>query len=68
MNRATWTWYCEMAKGKSVNTDEWANFKAQIQQSNIPILVEVFDWAQLPASFHIINILKNYVVLKDAKA
>jgi predicted nucleotidyltransferase len=26
--------------------------KEKIQQSNIPILVELFDWARLPESFH----------------
>lgn len=28
------------------------NLKEQIQQSNIPIVVELFDWARLPKSFH----------------
>lgn len=26
--------------------------KENIQQSNIPIIVELFDWARLPESFH----------------
>ena len=26
--------------------------KEKIQQSNIPIVVELFDWARLPESFH----------------
>lgn len=29
-----------------------SNLKEQIQESNIPILVELFDWARLPESFH----------------
>lgn len=28
------------------------NIKEKIRESNIPILVDVFDWARLPASFH----------------
>ncbi|WP_395946463.1 nucleotidyltransferase domain-containing protein [Caedibacter taeniospiralis] len=38
-------------------------FKDAIQTSNIPILVQVLDWARIPQSFHS-NILKNYAVLK----
>ncbi len=28
------------------------DLKAKIRESNIPIIVELFDWAQLPESFH----------------
>lgn len=42
--------------------DELLDFKEQIQQSNIPILVQVFDWKKLPKSFHD-NILANYEVI-----
>ena len=28
------------------------DLKDKIQQSNIPIVVELFDWARLPESFH----------------
>ncbi len=28
------------------------DIKGKIQQSNIPIVVELFDWARLPESFH----------------
>lgn len=38
------------------------DFKEKIQNSNIPILVELFDWARLPETFHK-NILTNYEVL-----
>ena len=36
--------------------------KDKIQDSTIPILVELHDWARLPESFHK-NILKQYEVL-----
>jgi predicted nucleotidyltransferase len=36
--------------------------KEKIQESNIPILVELFDWARLPESFHR-NIKDCYEVL-----
>ncbi len=42
--------------------DDLVNFKKRIQHSNIPILVQVFDWKRLPDSFHR-NILENYEVL-----
>ena len=38
------------------------HIKKQIQHSNIPIIVELFDWAQLPETFHK-NILSNHEVL-----
>ena len=28
------------------------DLKEKIQESNIPIVVEIFDWARLPESFH----------------
>ena len=38
------------------------DFKEALQESNIPILVQVFDWARLPESFHA-NILEGYAVV-----
>ena len=32
--------------------DVLLDLKDKIQQSNIPIVVELFDWARLPQSFH----------------
>jgi uncharacterized protein len=32
--------------------DVFLKLKDQIQQSTIPIIVEIFDWARLPESFH----------------
>ncbi|MYB76859.1 MAG: nucleotidyltransferase domain-containing protein [Chloroflexi bacterium] len=37
-------------------------FKAALEQSNIPILVQAHDWARLPESFHR-EIERNHVVL-----
>jgi predicted nucleotidyltransferase len=39
-----------------------ADLKEQIRESTIPILVDLFDWARLPASFHR-NIEAGYEVL-----
>lgn len=36
--------------------------KEKIKYSNIPILVEIFDWARIPESFHK-NILTSHEVL-----
>jgi uncharacterized protein len=40
----------------------YLNLKEKIQESNIPIVVELFDWARLPESFHK-NILAQHEVL-----
>jgi len=45
---------------------ELVDFKHQIQQSNIPILVQVMDWNKIPESFHK-NILKKYEVIYAVK-
>jgi len=42
--------------------DVLMQLKDKIQQSNIPILVELFDWARLPTGFHK-NILAQHAVL-----
>jgi predicted nucleotidyltransferase len=31
---------------------ELLHLKTEIQQSNIPVLIEINDWARLPLSFH----------------
>ena len=36
--------------------------KEKIQESNVPIVVELFDWARLPGTFHK-NILAKHEVL-----
>ena len=42
--------------------DALLDFQEQIQESNIPILVQVMDWNKIPESFHS-NILKKYQVV-----
>lgn len=37
---------------KSLPIDVFLDLKEKIQESNIPIVVELFDWARLPESFH----------------
>jgi predicted nucleotidyltransferase len=38
--------------GKPIPMDILMELKEKIRDSNIPILVELFDWARLPESFH----------------
>ena len=45
---------------------ELLDFQEQIQESNIPILVQVMDWNKIPESFHL-NILKKYEVVYSTK-
>lgn len=47
---------------EKLSLDVFLNLKEKIQESNIPIVVELFDWARLPESFHK-NILANHEVL-----
>jgi uncharacterized protein len=45
-----------------LDLDIFLDLKEKIQESNIPIVVELFDWARLPESFHK-NILEQHEVL-----
>ena len=47
---------------EKIPIDTFVDLKEKITESNIPILVDLFDWARLPDSFHD-NILKNHEVL-----
>ena len=47
-----------------VDASELHLFQEAVEDSNIPIMVQIFDWARIPESFHH-NINKNYEVLKD---
>ncbi len=40
------------------------NLKEQLQNSNVPIFVQVFDWSYIPSSFKE-NILKQYEVFLE---
>lgn len=46
--------------------DLYLDLKEQIQQSTIPIVVELFDWARLPQSFHK-NIEAKHEVLYSSR-
>ena len=41
--------------------DTWLNITERIRESNVPILVELHDWARLPESFQI-NIARQHEV------
>lgn len=40
----------------------YMELKEKIRESNVPIVVELFDWARLPESFHN-NILQKHEIL-----
>ena len=42
--------------------DVYLALKEKIQESNVPVVVELFDWARLPETFHK-NILAKHEVL-----
>jgi predicted nucleotidyltransferase len=54
------------AQDDSRDVDGWFELKEALQDSTLPILVEVHLWPRLPASFHA-NIEKNYVVLQTGR-
>lgn len=45
-------------------TEVFLDLKVKIRDSNIPIVVELFDWARLPEAFHE-NIIAKHVVLYE---
>lgn len=52
----------------STACDGWLNLKEALQESSLPIVVDVHDWARLPADFHR-NIERGYVELQaDSKS
>ena len=51
---------------KKLDISELMDFKENLQESNIPILIQVMDWNRIPESFHD-NILNNYEVMKEIK-
>ncbi len=40
------------ANREKIPIDMYLDLKDKIQNSNIPIVVELFDWARLPSGFH----------------
>ncbi|WP_082489276.1 nucleotidyltransferase family protein [Dyadobacter sp. Leaf189] len=49
-----------------LDPDVFFDLKDKIRESNIPILVEVLDWARIPASFQR-NIEEKYEVVYEGK-
>ena len=49
---------------KALNSSEYNDFKLKLEQSTIPILIQVFDWADMPPSFQN-NIVQGYEVLTN---
>ncbi|WP_353572995.1 nucleotidyltransferase domain-containing protein [Candidatus Albibeggiatoa sp. nov. BB20] len=47
---------------QAIDTEEFSHFVEALRESNIPILVQVFDWFMLPETFHR-NILKKHEIL-----
>lgn len=45
--------------------DIFLTIKEKIQESNIPIVVEIFDWARLPESFHISILTEHEVIYSN---
>ena len=45
---------------------EYSELVEAVRESTIPILIDIFDWARLPESFHR-EIERNYVVLKESR-
>jgi predicted nucleotidyltransferase len=43
---------------KKIDIDELIDFKEKLQDSTIPILIQISDWYRIPQSFHK-NILRN---------
>ncbi len=44
---------------QKIDTEELVRFKNSLNDSNIPILIQVVDWDKIPKKFHQ-NILANY--------
>jgi uncharacterized protein len=49
-------------KKEKIAISQLMNFKEKLQESNIPIIVQAFDWYRLPESFHK-NILSGHEVM-----
>jgi predicted nucleotidyltransferase len=50
----------------SASCEGWMDLKEALQASTLPILVDVHDWAHLPAEFHW-NIEREYVELQTGE-
>lgn len=50
----------------ALTTDGWFDLKEALQQSRLPMLVDVHDWCYLPASFQE-EITQDYVVVQAGR-
>ena len=48
------------------DVEHWLELKEALQNSSLPILIEVHLWSRLPKAFHL-NIEKEYVVLQHGE-
>ena len=53
-------------ENRSLDIDEFISLKDAVQNSNIPILVQIFDWGRIPESFKF-GILDNNEVLVEVE-
>jgi predicted nucleotidyltransferase len=44
---------------QKIDIDKFLQFKSELQNSNIPILIQIIDWFRVPKTFHK-SILLNY--------
>lgn len=51
---------------QSIPADALVNFTEAVQDSTIPIIVEVSDWTSLPENYHK-EIERDYVVLRKGR-
>jgi predicted nucleotidyltransferase len=49
-------------KAQKVEIEKFMLFKEKLQDSNIPILIQVIDWYRVPKSFHQ-NIIHNHKII-----
>jgi len=59
------TIYKELGDKRRYRKDDFVMFKEELQQSNLPVLVDVLVWDKVPKVFQK-GILKNYVVLFES--
>ena len=55
------------ASNLSAPVPGWADLREALQTSTLPMLVEVHDWSQLPASFHA-EIERRFVAIASPRA
>lgn len=54
------------AADPSAEVEGWSDVQDAVQESNLPMLVDIHDWASLPVEFHR-SIEKGYVVIQEVQ-